>query len=936
MAVRFSLKAKMSASVFLLVTGILLVGGFCLLRYFELSLKQSIAEQQFTLVSRLAEDIDSHLVEVQKIIIHAADSLPAELLADPDRMQAVLDERFGTFSHIFDNGVFLFSPAGALIVESPYLPDRRGKDYSFRDYFRKTIESGQPHISTPYFSSQAHGHPALNLTAPIRSRSGEIVGVLVGSLDLTGDNMLGKVIRTRIGETGYLYLYSTDRTMIMHPDSTRILKQDVPVGANVLFDLAIAGWEGSDETVNSRGLQTLSSFKRLNTVDWILAANYPADEAFAPIRTARRHFSGGMAAAVMFTTLVVWLTMRSFIEPLNRFSRHVEGLAASRSYDVPLKVRTRDEIARLAYSFNRLMADIQEQKQIGRERLEFLQRLIDTIPNPVYYKNLQGHYLGCNRAFAEIFGKTREQIVGMTVADLLPAEHARTLVDADVELFQQLSGQFQIFEGELNYADGSLHTVLFYKAVFQDREEAPAGVIGTIVDISQRKEIEIALAEQREFSENLLQNSAVPCFVIDVNHNVLTWTRACEELTGVDVSDVLGSDRHWQAFYSQKRPCLVDLIIDGELEKMLDLYHNFSESPFIPEGLRAEGWFPSVGGKRRYLLFEAAPIRDSSGALIAAIETLHDLTNLKQAEQALRENEQSFRSLIERSPDAILVHREEEVFFTNQAADRLLGDNRSDYKERVRIIDRVHPDYREIVRKRLRRVEAQHESTGYAELKILRLDGSVIDIEAASSPVYYGGQWAVQTTLRDITDRKEEQERTWHQANFDTLTGIPNRLMFLDRLQQALDHAERQKQHVALLFIDLDRFKEVNDTLGHAAGDLLLQEVARRLSRCLRKTDTLARLGGDEFVALMPAVTEPETVTVVAERMLQGLTEPFPLPGGEGRISGSIGIACYPGNGQDVDTLMQHADAAMYRAKEQGRNAFVFYDNCCAACVKSE
>jgi diguanylate cyclase (GGDEF)-like protein len=183
----------------------------------------------------------------------------------------------------------------------------------------------------------------------------------------------------------------------------------------------------------------------------------------------------------------------------------------------------------------------------------------------------------------------------------------------------------------------------------------------------------------------------------------------------------------------------------------------------------------------------------------------------------------------------------------------------------------------------------------------------------------------VQTILRDITERKELQERVWRQANFDPLTGIPNRLLFLDRLQQALDRARREKYHVALFFLDLDRFKEVNDTLGHEAGDELLRETARRLSRILRKTDTVARMGGDEFTVIMPRIVEPPTVSAVASRILDALAEPFTLPGGEGRISGSIGIAFFPEDGEEIATLLQHADAAMYRAKESGRNTYTFH-----------
>ena len=931
MTLRFSLKAKMSSAVFLLVSGILLAGGFCLLRYFEAELKASIAEQQFTLVSRVAEDIDVHIAQAHQIIVKTAAGFSSRQLDDPEQAQAFLDSHFENIHHIFDNGVFLFSANGLLVAESPFEAGRRGKDYSFREYFRTTVETGQPHISAPYLSSQAHHHPAINFTAPIRDDSGKIIGVLAGSIDLTQDNMLGRVAITRIGKTGYLYLYSTDRTMIMHPDPTRILQQDVPPGANRLFDQAIEGFEGSGETVNSRGLHTLSSFKRLNNVNWILAANYPAEEAFAPVRTARVYSAGGMVLALLFATLIVWLTMRRFIEPLLRFTHHVEEVTASQSYQEPLQVDTRDEIAALAGSFNRLMADIQEQKQIVRDRLAFLQTLIDTIPNPIYYKNLEGRYLGCNRAFEKLYGCDREQIIGRTLQDIAPVEMAATLTANDAELYRQQAGQFQIFECTLNFEDGAPHDVLFYKAVFNDSEGRPAGLVGTIVDISERKASEIALAEQREFSENLLQNSAVPCFVIDINHKVLTWTRACEELTGVTAASVLGSDRHWQAFYPEKRPCLVDLIIDNELERTIDLYTSFAESPFIPEGLRAEGWFPEVGGKPRYLLFEAAPIRDSSGALIAAIETMHDLTSLKQTEQALRESEQSSRSLIERSPDAVVVHREGAVVFVNQAAAHLFAARTPQAMVGIHVYDLVHPDYRELVLERVTQVEKFQEEKEYLEQKILRLDGKEIDVEAGSTPVFYGGRRAVQTILRDITDRKEQQEKLWRQANFDSLTGIPNRMMFLDRLQQALAHAEREKQYVALLFIDLDHFKEVNDSLGHAAGDVLLQEVAQRLERCLRKTDTLARLGGDEFTAMMPGVTDPAAVKIVVERMLQSLAEPFILPGGEGRISGSIGVACYQNNGSDVATLMQHADAAMYRAKEKGRNTWCFYDGCCTA-----
>jgi two-component system NtrC family sensor kinase len=479
----------------------------------------------------------------------------------------------------------------------------------------------------------------------------------------------------------------------------------------------------------------------------------------------------------------------------------------------------------------------------------------------------------------------------------------------------------------MTYADGSHRDVLFYKAVFHDISGESAGMVGTILDITQRKAIEQALNEQRGFTENLLQNSAVPCFVLDRNHTVLNWTRACEELTGISVAEVLGTRQHWKAFYPKKRPCLADLILDDSIEQTLDLYESFANSPLIPDGLQAEGWFPNIGGKRRYLLFEAAPIRNSEGEIIAVIETLHDMTHVKQVEEALQESEASYRTLIERLPDAILVHRGGKVVFGNQAASRLFESPTPQALEGTEILDLVHPDSRKTFGEGIALVEDKRENREYTEGKITRPDGTAVDVESASAPVFYGGRWSVQTILRDITERKEMQEKIWRQANFDPLTGIPNRLLFLDRLQQNLDRAEREKYHVALLFIDLDRFKQINDTLGHEAGDEVLRQTASRLCGLLRKTDTVARMGGDEFTVIMPRITEPPCVSLVAGRILAVLDEPFELPGGQGRISASIGIAFYPEDGTDAATLIKRADTAMYRAKDSGRNAFSFYSS---------
>ncbi len=177
----------------------------------------------------------------------------------------------------------------------------------------------------------------------------------------------------------------------------------------------------------------------------------------------------------------------------------------------------------------------------------------------------------------------------------------------------------------------------------------------------------------------------------------------------------------------------------------------------------------------------------------------------------------------------------------------------------------------------------------------------------------------------DITEHKQAEEHVRHLAHYDALTDLPNRTLFNDRLGQALINAHRNRCKAAVMFLDLDRFKQINDTLGHSVGDLLLQEAALRLKNCMREGDTVSRLGGDEFVVLLPEIAGEEDAYVVAQKLLNTVAQPFTLDGHELHISTSIGVSFYPDDGADTETLMKNADIAMYRAKEMGRNNCQFY-----------
>ena len=178
---------------------------------------------------------------------------------------------------------------------------------------------------------------------------------------------------------------------------------------------------------------------------------------------------------------------------------------------------------------------------------------------------------------------------------------------------------------------------------------------------------------------------------------------------------------------------------------------------------------------------------------------------------------------------------------------------------------------------------------------------------------------------RDITMKKEVEDRIWKLAHSDFLTGLPNRPLFYDHLRQAIAHAKRHNQKLALLFIDLDGFKLINDQFGHDTGDGVLQEVANRLRRNIRGEDTVARTGGDEFIVILNGIAQPADAAVVADKIIQALSEQYTTCGNTCTLGGSIGISIFPDDSDEMETLVSYADDAMYKAKEKGKNNYQFY-----------
>jgi diguanylate cyclase (GGDEF)-like protein/PAS domain S-box-containing protein len=307
------------------------------------------------------------------------------------------------------------------------------------------------------------------------------------------------------------------------------------------------------------------------------------------------------------------------------------------------------------------------------------------------------------------------------------------------------------------------------------------------------------------------------------------------------------------------------------------------------------------------------------------LETFIEVENLHKAQEALKRSEETYRTVFMNTGTAtILIEADTTIRLVNQEFEKLSGFSREEIEGRLRWTEFFNPeDVEWMVQHHVRRRQSPELAPRNYEARFINRSGETrltlltrgmipdTDVSEAS--------------LEDITERKQAEEQLRHQAFHDSLTGLPNRQLLLDRLERAVESARREGHQIAVLLLDLDRFKDVNDALGHSAGDRLLKLVAARLLQAVRRSDTVARLGGDEFVLVVDGAIGRDTGDQVARHVLKTFAQPFDLDGRSLHVLFSVGIALFPEHGESPEVLLKNADLAMYRAKEAGRNTFEFF-----------
>ena len=325
-------------------------------------------------------------------------------------------------------------------------------------------------------------------------------------------------------------------------------------------------------------------------------------------------------------------------------------------------------------------------------------------------------------------------------------------------------------------------------------------------------------------------------------------------------------------------------------------------------------------------------VREQRMADGSTYHVVTDISNLVKVQEALRESEERQRLLLESVDEAIYgLDTDGKCTFCNPACLRLLGYRDQEDLLGKNIHDLIHhtrADGSPYPENECHAVRAFTEGEGaHVDDELLwRADGTGFPAEYRAFPVKRDGAVVgAVVSFVDITERKRAEEQLVRQASFDTVTGLPNRMLAFDRLSQAMSRGRRQDRKTGILFIDLDRFKTVNDTFGHEIGDRLLGRVGQRLSECVREADTVARLGGDEFMVILPDLNAVTDAEIVAGKILAAFSEPFAVGDREIFVTSSIGITVSPDDGDDPQVLMRNADAAMYRVKDLGRNSFEFF-----------
>jgi diguanylate cyclase (GGDEF)-like protein/PAS domain S-box-containing protein len=528
--------------------------------------------------------------------------------------------------------------------------------------------------------------------------------------------------------------------------------------------------------------------------------------------------------------------------------------------------------------------------------------LFESFNDAVFLLN-EGRIIDCNNKTLEMFACKREQIINQSLEKYLPLQQPDGSASAEKmkqKIAVAINGESQFFEWKLVQANNNLFDA---EISFNCLELKGKKLLHCVVrDVTERK-------RQEELYKTLATSSPVGIY-ISRGGKFRFVNPKFQEFVGYNTEELIGRDS-----ISMIHPDDRDAARENAI-KMLKMQRT------TPYEFRTV----AKDGSIKWTMETVIPIfYDGKREILG---NYMDIDDRKKAELALMASEERYRSILENIEDGYYeMDINGRLTFFNESCRKILGYPR---EELMGMDNRQFVD-KDTAAKLFQlavRVYQTNKAEKSSDFEVIRKDGFKRHIEISISLMkdISGLTIGFRGIVRDVDDRKKAEATILHMAYHDTLTGLPNRLLFNDRLNVAMSAAQRNNKKFAVMMLDLDKFKKINDTSGHSVGDQIPQSVGNRLRGRLRKSDTVARIGGDEFMLLLPEINQKEDAEVIAKKIIDSFQRPFILGNSNMKITTSIGIAVYPDSGLDFDTLKKNADIAMYKAKECGRNNFQNYD----------
>jgi len=558
----------------------------------------------------------------------------------------------------------------------------------------------------------------------------------------------------------------------------------------------------------------------------------------------------------------------------------------------------------------KLQREITERKQMEealRESEERFRKVVETMKVGLGSIDESGVLTYVNEYLAKMLGYSIDEMIGRSTLDFYYDEESRQV---QKEIFKKRKAGMRDptpYEVTWRRRDGQkVYSILSPTPLF-DAHGHYAGSFAIHTDITKRKRMEEALRESEEKYRELINGMNDTAWVIDFNGKFIDVNNAAVEVLGYSREELLSMGPHDidNTLDAEEIRALIKEMPADKIQ-VFETTHTAKDGKVIPVEIKSS--LVTYQGKR------------------AILSIARDITERRRAEEALRESESRFRLLVEHSKDSFVLHDlDGKIIDVNQHACDSLGYTR----EELLSLSVQDIDQKAIIEKHAEKWPQMILGEPITlEGVDKRKDGTTFPVEIRLVAFESGGRRLILGLIRNISDRKRAEETIRKLAYHDALTGLPNRVLFADRLNRAMARAHRSRKKFVVMSLDLDHFKDINDTLGHAVGDQLLFSVGKRLTRLLRQEDTVSRMGGDEFFLLLPEVNRAQDAATIAQKVLKAFQEPFVLDDQEISITTSIGVAIYPDEGEDVTTLLRNADVALYQAKQEGRNN---YQRCTAA-----